>query len=359
MKKSYITAVLIAVVAVLWLLSGLLTPQAQKGADNPSAAADGKKIMDVRVRRVQSESVAGDVVVTGRTYASRQARLRAETEGRIVKLAADKGDTVTKGQVIAQLEERDRRARVAEAGGRLKQREIEHTVAKSLETQGFNSKVRLAQTAADLEQARADLRKAETELAHTQITAPFEGIVFGQVADEGDFVAPGDNVFSIVDLDPIEVRGFVTEQQVMDLKTGVAARAEFHGGVVLEGTLSYIAPAADEATRTFEIEMSAPNPDFKITEGMTAQIHIAVQEKNADRISPSILSLDDDGRIGVKIVDAGNIVRFVPVKILSDHTDAMLVTGIPDQASIITVGQEFVVPGQTVRAIPADGADKP
>ena len=80
-----------------------------------------------------------------------------------------------------------------------------------------------------------------------------------------------------------------------------------------------------------------------------------VDEKKAHRISPSVLSLNDVGQIGVKIVNAQNRVQFVPVTILSDTSDYMWILGLPDNVRLITVGQDFVSHGQTVRPVVADG----
>jgi len=362
MKKSYLIAFLVAVISVGWIVSGHLMPPkpeqeietATPGISITNGAA-GKKIIDVRVRTVKTETVTDEIVVTGRTQASRHVELKAEIPGLVTEMTAEKGDNVTEGQVITRLEERDRQARVNEAEERLAQRQIEYNASKELEVKGFNSKVRLAQAGADLEAARAALKDAQISLGNIQIKAPFDGIISGQQIEIGDYVAIGDPLFSIVDLDPVEIRGFVTERQVQELTAGGKARARFINGMEREGTLSYIASSSNPQTRTFEIEVSFPNEDHAIIDGMTAEIFIPTKNKKAHRISPSVLSLDDDGRIGVKVVNADNKVEFLPITILSDKTDSMLIGGLPETIRIITVGQDFVIQGQTVRAVDSKG----
>ena len=87
---------------------------------------------------------------------------------------------------------------------------------------------------------------------------------------------------------------------------------------------------------------------------MTAEIHITTRTVTAHRISPAILALDDRGVVGVRIIEQGNRVRFVPVKIISDGPDGMWVAGLPPTVTIITVGQEYVTNGQVVNPIPED-----
>jgi len=76
-------------------------------------------------------------------------------------------------------------------------------------------------------------------------------------------------------------------------------------------------------------------------------------------MSPAALTLDDTGVIGVKTVDAQNIVRFHPVQLVSDGLDGIWVAGLPREATIITVGQEFVLPGHEVTPVPEGSLPAP
>ena len=355
MKKSFILALVIAIVAALWILSGFLLPADKAPGQAENSKQAEKAVMQVRVRVLQAQPFVNDVIVTGRTRASRQVSLKAETDGQVITLQAEKGTQVKEGDVIAQLEERDRKARLVEARQRVKQREIEYNAAKSLENKGFNSRVRLAQTRADLETARANLKQAEVDLDNINIRAPFDGIVYEQHIEIGDFVSVGQDVYTIVDLDPLELTGFVTEKQIVDIPKDVKAKAELIDGHIVEGTVSYVASVADQQTRTFAIEIAVPNADYKVVEGMTARIHIPVASRQAYKISPAILSLNDAGQVGLKIVNESNRVEFVTVTILADHPDHMWIAGLQDKAKVITVGQDFVVPGQTVEPVMAEG----
>jgi multidrug efflux system membrane fusion protein len=156
-------------------------------------------------------------------------------------------------------------------------------------------------------------------------------------------------------MDPVELVVFVSERNISSVRLRHEASAEFYNGDTVTGKVSYIAQVAYQATRTFRVEISTPNPDYLIKDGMTAKVRISVEEKKAHKISPSVLSLNDVGQIGVKIVDAQNKVQFVPVTILSDTLDYMWILGLPENVKLITVGQDFVSHGQTVRPVAADG----
>lgn len=195
--------------------------------------------MEVRVRNLSAEIVHDSISITGKTLASRKLHIRAETDGQIVQILVEKGTLVQSGQPIAKLELRDRAARVQEAQQLLKQREIQYKAAKELALKGFNSRVRLAEAQAQLESAKATLKEMRVDLDKTTIKAPFDGILNEQFVEVGDYVSKGTEVFAFVDLDPIEVEGFLTEGQVAHIHLGDKARAQLLGGEQMEGNHLY------------------------------------------------------------------------------------------------------------------------
>lgn len=357
MKKSLLIAVVITLVAFLWVLSGLFgsKQESTNSQENTALLENEGKIAEVRVRDLVAQPMEDEINVTGRTRASRQVFLRAETEGQIASILIEKGDIVRKGQILAKLELRDRAANVLNGEQLLNQRKIQYSAAKELAEKGFNSRVRLAEARAQLESARAQLKQARVELSNINIRAPFDAVVNDQMVEIGDYVSKGSDIFDLVDLNPIEIIGFVTEQQLVHVREGMQVGAELLRGAEVIGEITFIASAADSKTRTFKMEVTLPNPDYKVKEGLTAKIKIPVKEDSAYKVSPSILSLTDEGTVGVKIVNENNQVEFKPIRLLRDTPEYLWIGGLPEKVRIITVGQEFVIPGQTVKAIPAEG----
>lgn len=358
MQSSKYIAIIVAVIALIWIGSGFISsdekaPSAE--GKNEVAAVSEKPIMDVRVRDITAEAYIDKVEITGRSRASKKVVLKTETAGLLTSILKEEGDAITLDEPLAEIELGDREARVREARQRVNQRSIEYNAAKKLQNKGFNSKVKLAQTLADLEDAKAALKEAQIDLAKTKIKAPFEGLIAEQQVEIGDYMAVGNALFTVVDLDPIEFVGFVSERRISDIELGSEARAVFLNGEELKAKVSYIAPAANEQTRTFRVVVSAPNEDLSIKEGLTASIFIPAAQKQAHKISPSILSLNDIGQIGVKIVNDKNTVEFIPITILADTQEAMWISGPPETAKIITVGQEFVSEGQEVNPVLSTG----
>ncbi len=360
MRKSYIIAFVLAVGVAGWIGSGFLGEQApQPTAPQSAEIASAKKttpLPKVRVLNSVAQDRVNQLVLLGRTEASRSVSLKAQTSGRVVKVGATKGDAVKEGDVIVLLSNEDRDARLREAKALVSQRAIEYQAAKELSDRNFRSKTQLAQSAALLDAAKAQLERIEIDISHTTVRAPFDGVLNARPVEIGDFLDVGDPVATVVDLTPILVVGSVTEQEVAHIHVGARAVAKLVTGHEITGRIRYVSSVASGTTRTFEIEMEAENSDHAVVDGVTAELRLNLDTAMAHIVSPAVLTLSDTGVVGIKAVDADNIVRFYPVEILDDTADGMWLGGLPERLTLITVGQEFVQPGQKVVAVPRDGA---
>jgi len=364
MRSSIIIAGLLALIVGGWILSGQLggkkeTPNGEAVAaqnDAPKTATAqapaSPRLMSVRVRESLARPHMTELTVTGRTEANRSVILRAETPGRIVKVEAEKGNKVKRGSVIARIDMDARGSRLTEYRSLVAQKQLEFDQATKLETKGFQSKTRLAQAAAELEQAKAQLRMMQVEIEDTIIRAPFGAELQERPVEVGDFVKVGDHVARLVELDPILIVGFVSEREIGDIEAGTLANATLVNGQEVEGVVRYISKISEETTRTFRVEIEVPNPGRKIYEGLTAEIRLPLEEVLTHQLTPALLTLDDDGTIGVKAVDENDKVVFYPIEIIGHTPEGMLLGGLPQRLTLITVGQEFVIHGETVIPVP-------
>ncbi len=118
------------------------------------------------------------------------------------------------------------------------------------------------------------------------------------------------------------------------------------------GAIRFIAPRAEQTTRTFRMEVAIPNPDG-LPSGTSATVRIPKKGVMAHFVSTALLTLDINGVIGVKTVDDSGIVSFHPVKIVSSSPSGVHITGLPDNATIIVNGQGFVVENDKVSFVEA------
>ncbi len=349
--KSWAISASIAVAVTLWLLSGQFGSDAAE-TESVAAPVAAMNKNAVRVRTQSAEEVMRTIIVNGKTAPARVVNLAAETDGRIEYIGADRGASLERGQLIVRLDERDRAARLAQAQATVKQREVEYEARERLKSESYVSEAQLQEAVALLETARAELKRAELDLAYMEIRAPFAGALHARMVEVGDFVSRGDPIATYVDNRTIIVSANLSEFDARYVSVGDAAEARLATGEDVRGRIRYVAPVADEATRTFTVELEVDNADGALRAGGTAELRIPAEAVLAHRVSPSLLTLDDAGNVGVKIINGGGEVEFVVADIALSGSDGVWLAGLPETATIITVGQGYVSSGAVVDAVP-------
>ena len=358
-KLSFITALAVAIGVGVWVWSGADNPSGNT-APPPSqeaSALERQRDLDVRVALLRAQPVSRTVSIAGRTEPSRAVNLRAEIEGRIVAIGAERGQRVAEGDEIVRMDPRDLSARRREALALAKQRELEFDAAKKLSAQNFQTQSAVAAAEANLEAARATLARVEIQIKNTRLRAPFAGRLDQRMVEIGDYVSNGSAIGQILQEDPILIVGYVTQHERHQVEVGATGRARLITGETREGRIRYVSSLSEDTTRTFRVELEVPNPDAAMLSGISAEILIPVAPEAAHRLSPALLALDEQGRLGIKTVNDDSRVEFHPTDILRSEADGVWVSGLPDPVRVITVGQGFVRPGQRVNVVPAASED--
>lgn len=351
--RSWLISASIVLVVSVWLASGQVGSEVQEEepASVITSAAPALQ-SSVRVRTQSAEEIMRTIIVNGQTAPARVVDIAAETDGRIEFVGIDRGSNVRRNAVIVRLDERDRKAMLAQAEATVRQREVEYQGRLKLKGESYVSEAQLQEAVALLETARADLKRAQLDLEYMTIRAPFDGALQERHVEVGDFVTAGDPIARFVDNRKIIVTANVSEFDAGYVQAGQRAQARLATGETVQGTIRYVAPVADEATRTFTVELEVDNSDGSLRAGGTAELQIPAERVLAHRISPSLLTLDDAGIVGVKIINDSGEVEFVAADVALSTNEGVWVAGLPDHATIITVGQGFVVPGTSVNAVP-------
>lgn len=344
MNKRLITLIAAPILLFLWLLSGCFS-----SAKESTHAIKEHPLIHVQAALRKAEKIEREVVASGKTVPARTVTLRAETTGRVIALGAPRGSFVKTGELIVQLDQRDRLERLREAEALLEQRQREYEGALELQEKGYHSKSQLAETRSLLESANAQLTEASLDLQNTKIVSPFDGLLDSRSVEIGDYLSTGNAVAVIIERDPLFIRADVTENDILRLSHGMKGFARLYSGETLEGFVHFIAPTANSESRTFSIELSVDNPGSRIPAGITAEVIIPTETLLAHRISPALLSLDNEGNLGVKVVENNDVVAFYPVDLAKTTPETLWITGLPETITLITVGQGFAQEGQRVQ----------
>ena len=355
-------------------------------------------VFSVETKVFKANLIDQSIELQGQTIHNKKIDVKSETSGNISEINFSRGDKVNKNLSLVLISMDDRKEKLLSAQKdlerlskelilneknrdnllrqnieKIKLYEIEYASAKQLIDKGLSSKSKLSLASFNLANAEADredikikfestlanleaqitnvkslLKNIKLDIAKTNISAPFDGIISEKMVEETEFISVGTPLFTIIDLDPIKIEGYLSEFDVNKVSVGTNAIIEDSNGIKKNGTITFISPSAEISTRTFEITIEANNKDLTYKSGITTKIIIKGSELKAHKIPPSILTLLDDGTVGVKAVNKENNVVFYPTKTIKDTIDGMWVSGLPESVNLIISGQEYISIGEKI-----------
>jgi multidrug efflux system membrane fusion protein len=344
-------ALVVFVAAALWVATGHF---AAVGSETPEpGAADVEAVVEtpkrtVAVVRAEVTDYARLIRISGVTEADKLAVLAARSNGVVQELTAEAGDTVERGAVVMLLEGEDVRAVVKTAQDQLAQAAEQLDVGETLNAKGSLPETQLTARRAAKSAAEGALSQAQAAADRLSLVAPFAGTVDAVNVEEGEWVQQGTPIATLIALDPIIVKAEVAERDVAHVAVGAKALVRLVSGIELEGTVKHLARKASDKTRTFALEVDLPNPDGAIPSGMTAELRLTAATQPALTVPRSVLTLNEAGQIGLRVVTEGDIAAFLPVELIDDTEAGFVVTGVPQGARVIVAGQDLVRDGDAV-----------
>ncbi len=286
--------------------------------------------------------------LSGATQPDKRAVLAARAEGVVNTLALTKGAVIAADAVVMTLEGPETLARAKISQINLDQRERELKVAEDLFARGNKPEIQVISARSDRDAAEAELTLARAAVDRLELKAPFAGLVDTVEVEKGEWVQSGAPVATILSLDPIIVRAEVSELDIGHVAPGSKASVSLVNGTKLTGEVRFVAREASAETRTFPVEIAFPNPDALIPAGMTAEVELYAAPVATVTVPRSVITLNDQGQLGVRVVGADNLAQFIAVQIIDDTEAGLIVAGVPADVRIIVAGQDLVRDGETV-----------
>jgi len=355
-KPSYLVVASIVVVVFAYLLARPFLGGVDKSKAADAQAAAPPALPLVRVSLTAQVQHPYLVAFQGRTQAARTVVVRSETAGLVAATPILQGTFVRAGTVLCRLAVDARAAALDQARAAMRAKQLQMQASANLAAKGFRSKTQVLTDQADLDSASAGVRAAEVALRQVNIVAPFAGVFDHRDAEIGTYLSPGQSCGTLIELNPLLVVGDVPETEVGKLRLGAPATARLVSGATIAGHVRFVARDADPATRTYRVEVIAPNAGNGVQSGLSAQIQVVAGVGPAHLIPVSALVLDAAGRQGVRYVRADGRVAFAPVTVLEQTSGGVWISGLVGDVRLITVGQSYVSEGQKVRvAIGAAG----
>ena len=299
------------------------------------------------------------VYATGVVEAIDTARIGTTVAGRIISLAADEGDTVHEGELLARLDDRQPRQRLADARARLVTGEEELARTRALVARNVRSVQQLEHDVQERDQAAAMLALAVRQLDEYTILAPLDAVVMKRPVEPGETVAANATLFEVASTARLRVAADVDERDIPQIRMGakVAIRAEAFPDEVFTAAVTNIRRQGDTSTRTFRVEADLP-PGTKLLIGMTVDVNVVVAERAAALLVPAAAVRHDPpagGRPGPawvwRVID-GRAVR-TPVTVGAAGPQAVEIrAGLAAADAVVAGPASRLAAGQRVSAHP-------
>lgn len=337
----------------------------QKNKERAARINKGRTVA-VEIANPKRVTLQPELIFSGSLEPEWQAEVAPKVDGRIEKVFVKEGDRVTKGQVLATLEQVDTDADVLKARG-------EYIAAKSYlrkTTRDLERYERLYKEGAVSEQtvddyrfacenaeaqlqaALGNLRGKESSLSGTNLVAPADGIVAKRYYQEGYYAKAGNVVFAIADIDTLKTVINIPEGQIAGVAVGDEAKIVLHAFADREiiGKITSIAPVADLPAHTFSTEISVDNPEG-LRAGVFATVKLVAEPReNVLTIPVHAIVMRDDQKTVYVVDEENKVSRRVLAVGYTNEDVAEIVDGVTENDIIVTRGQNKLREGSVIKA---------
>jgi len=369
---------LILVLIVAGLVTGLVQERLQGRPDAPASGDRGTRAVPVEVAAIERGPIELRRTFTGTLEASAEFVVAPKVSGRVEQLSVDLADVVTRGEVVAKLDNAEyvqalaqaeagvavAKANRSEAENLLEIAERELQRLDKLRERGVSSEsqrdaakadqlakqAHVEVTTAQLTRARAELETARIRLGYTEVTAGWRGgddrrVVAERYVDEGETVSANAPLLRIVELNPITGVFFVTERDYALLRPGQHAllSTDAYPEELFQGHIARIAPVFRESTRQARVELQVDNPQLRLKPGMFVRATLVLEQVQEATIVPEQALATRGGHSGVFVLAAdGESVRWREVRVGIRDGNRVQVTGEDLTTQVVTLGQQLL-----------------
>jgi len=299
-----------------------LWPDAATAADSTAAAgatetsAGTTFSTEVAIPVEGAEVVQGPLILSvsaaAQSAAARETNILAQVNGRVMRLPVRENQTVRAGQILLQIDSTEYAMDFARAEALYAQAEASFRELTLFDDQITDSAVRaersrVARARSGLDREAVNVRVARLQLERSTVRAPFAGRVASIQIVEGQNVRAGDELLTVVDLDPIRVETEVLESEIGWLAEGRGAAVTFAAfpGEVFRGTIETINPMVDRDTRTARVTVRLPNRDGRVLPGMYARVALEARRFEDRILVPRAAILERDRRTMLFVYEDG------------------------------------------------------
>jgi membrane fusion protein (multidrug efflux system) len=322
-----------------------------------------KKLPLVSTFKTNKQAFKHYLELQGNVQTKQNVLIYPEFAGVLEKVLVAKGEKVQKGQVLALINNGGMTEQLAQLEAKASLSKTTFERQERLWAQKIGSEIQYLQAETAYQADQNAVKHLKSQLAKTNITAPFDGTIDDVIKEEGTVVAPGMNseVFRIVNLSKMYIETEVPENFIASIRKGKSASVYFPIlGKKVTTTVKQVGNFINPSNRSFKIEIDLPNTTGIFKPNLTARVQLNdYTNPNAVLIPQSIISENANGEQYIYTVQQKNKNNEAQAKrtiIVTGKTQGNVIevlTGLEDGTEIIQEGARSVTDGQTVKVIDA------
>lgn len=279
--------------------------------------------------------------------------VKAEVGGQVVNIPVKEGQTVNKGQVMVELDDRDYRLRLSRIEAAYDLAKLEYDRIAALDKKGITAANRMDEASSQYKDVVAQRDEAKLALERTRITAPISGRINNLAAKLGAFIQPGAEIAQILQVDDVKVKVGIPESDVASFFNLESSEVviEALGKRRVKGKKVFLSRQPRNLARLFDLELMVPNPDGRILPGMFARVEL-VKQVYEDALVVPLYAVINQGEQRFVFVENNGIAekRQVEVGMLVDW-QIQVVSGLEPGDRLVIVGHRLLEEGQAVDVV--------
>ncbi|MEW6091239.1 MAG: efflux RND transporter periplasmic adaptor subunit [Pseudomonadota bacterium] len=337
--------------------AGLLAGCGEAPGEAAEAAGEGVPVLVAEARPAPEANL---VRAYGIVRPDREAILSFKISGLVKSIAADKGDLVKKGDLLAELDQREIEADARRAAAALAKAKRDVERLKPLAEKGFASRQAIQDAGTAYEQALAERSRVEFNRSLARITAPADGVVLERMAEPNEIVSPGQPILTVSQGGGgFIMRAGLADREVARIRLGAVAHVTLDAfpGLDVTGTVRRIAAASEARTGTFEIEIELGNLPEGAASGFVGEARIE-PERAAGSASylavPATAILEGHGSTANVFIVDSETMTVRPARIAVSHlsgADMIVTSGLNPGDRVVSAGAPYLRPGTKIRIV--------
>lgn len=351
------------------IISSLLFLAACGGGEetpaNPESAgsttvkeAPGKKLPLVSTFKAQEEVFNHYIELQGSVETDQNIVVYPEFQGKLIQFRMEMGDPVSKGQTVALIDDGGVRQQLAQLEEKAALSKITYERQKRLWDQKIGSELDFLRAETTYNADEEAVKQLKKQLEKATVVAPFTGIIDETLADEGQFVAPGQTpLFRIINLNDMYIQSDVPEAYLSSVKKGKKVLVELPVlDTIVETSVAKVSNYISPDNRTFKVEIDVPNPEGVIKPNLTARLKINdYTNEKAILIPQSIISENSEGKQYVYKTSTSGTATTVHKVIITtgkkQGDNIEVLSGLANNDDVVLEGARIVKDKQEVKII--------